>query len=104
MDKFDRLENKFITFKKSLLYSLVIVSIIPLTSGIYGFNGIDQVALISILVGASISTPMLYYFINRKSFKPMTMLNFLLMIFPNALISGLMALPVLYFLNFLGMI
>ncbi|MGO1356836.1 MAG: hypothetical protein ACTHVM_04125, partial [Alkalibacterium gilvum] len=104
MDKFNHLESKFITFKKSLLYSLLIVSATPLMSGVFSSNGIDGVVLICNIIGASISTPILYYFINRKSFKPMTVLHFLLMIFPNAFVSALFAFLTLYIMSIIGLL
>ncbi|MDN6294476.1 MAG: hypothetical protein L0J40_07615 [Alkalibacterium sp.] len=104
MDKFDQFESTSISFKKSLLYSLLIVSATPLMSGLYSSSGVDVVVLTCTIIGASISTPLLYYFINHRSFKPMKVLYFLLMMFPNALLSGLFAFLTLYFLNLLGLL
>lgn len=104
MDIYNQFENTFITFKKSLLYSLLIVSAIPLMSGLYSSNGIDVVVLTCNIIGAIISTPILYYFINRKSFKPIKILYFLLMMFLNAFLSGLFALLTLCFFNLLGLL
>lgn len=46
---------------------------IPIFNAFFARGGLNEVFLISSDVGMGITTPVIYYFVNNKRFKPLTM-------------------------------
>lgn len=88
-----------ITFKDAMMIVLLVAVTIPVISGLASKEGLDISQVITSVVGLGVSTPITYYFLNNRSFEPMTVMKFAITIVVNFILATMISMLMLYMLK-----
>ena len=95
----DKLDISKVTFKETMLIIMLLAVGIPFFNGIFSSDGFNFQFLVSFIIGLGTATPLTYYSFNNKSFKPIYLSNFALIMVINIVISTITALLTTFIIN-----
>lgn len=88
-----------ITFKDAMMIVLLVAVTIPVISGLSSSHGVDISQVLISVIGLGVSTPITYYFLNNRSFKPMTVIKFAITIAINFVLATMISMLMLYLIK-----